>query len=80
MVQISSFLHSTFKDLYNEYSHAQIQVKTKKLWPDKLAKKNKLLSRNCCDQKTVVTKNLVATTKTTSRPACCVATKNAGEN
>ena len=33
IVQISSWLHSTFKDLYNEYSHAQIRVKTKKLWP-----------------------------------------------
>ena len=33
MVQIPSWLHSTFKELSNEYSHAQIRVKMKKLWP-----------------------------------------------
>ena len=33
MVQIPSCLHSTFKELSNEYSHVQIRVKTKKLWP-----------------------------------------------
>ena len=33
MVQIPSWLHSTFNDLSNEYSHAQIRVKMKKLWP-----------------------------------------------
>ena len=33
MVQIPSWLHSTFKEISNEYSHAQILVKTKKLWP-----------------------------------------------
>ena len=32
MVQIPSLLHFTFKDLSNEYSHAQIRVKMKKLW------------------------------------------------
>ena len=31
-IQIPSWLHSTFKDLSNEYSHAQIRAKTKKLW------------------------------------------------
>ena len=56
MIQIPSWLHSTFKDLSNEYSHAQIRVKTKKLWPDKLEKKNQLLSR-----KLVATENGVAT-------------------
>ena len=38
MVQIYSWLHSTFKDLSNDTSHAQIRVKTKKLWPNKLDK------------------------------------------
>ena len=33
MVHIPSWLHSTFKEISNEYSHAQIRVKTKKLWP-----------------------------------------------
>ena len=33
MVQIPPWLHSTFKYLSNEYSHAQIRVKMKKLWP-----------------------------------------------
>ena len=93
MVQISIFLHSTFKDLSNEYSHAQIRVKTKKLWPrqvgeekqvavQKLSKTKQVVmtrklsrdQKNCLDQKSVATK------KTISRPACCIATKNAGEN
>ena len=32
MVQIYPCLHSTFKDLFNDTSHTQIRVKTKKLW------------------------------------------------
>ena len=44
MVQISSWLHSTFKDLSNEYSHAQIRVKMKKLWLRQVGEKNWLLS------------------------------------
>ena len=44
MVQISSWMHSTFKDLSNEYSHPQIRVKTKKLWPRQVGEKNMLLS------------------------------------
>ena len=33
MVQLYSWLNFTFKELSNDTSHAQIQVKTKKLWP-----------------------------------------------
>ena len=36
MVQIYSWLHSTFKEISNDTSHAQIRVKTKKLWPRKV--------------------------------------------
>ena len=66
MVQILSWLHSTFKELSNEYSHAQIQVKTKKLWPrqvreekpvavQKISRDQEIVSRPeklCRDQKT----------------------------
>ena len=33
MVKLYSWLHSTFKEFSNDTSHAQIRVKTKKLWP-----------------------------------------------
>ena len=33
MVQNPPWLNSTFQELSNEYSHAQIRVKMKKLWP-----------------------------------------------
>ena len=33
MIKITYWLHYTFKELSNEYSHAEIRVKTKKLWP-----------------------------------------------
>ena len=45
MVQIPSWLHSTFKDLPNEYSHAQIRVKMKKLWPRQVGKKKQVAVR-----------------------------------
>ena len=44
MIQIPSWLHSTFKELSNEYSHAQIRAKTKKLWLRQVGEKNRLLS------------------------------------
>ena len=50
MVQIPSWLHSTFKDLSNEYSHAQIRVKMKELWP-----------RQVGDEKRVAVRKYVAT-------------------
>ena len=44
MIQIPSWLHSTYKELSNEYSHAQIRVKTKKLWPRQVGEEKQLLS------------------------------------
>ena len=57
MVQIPSFIHSTFKDLSNEYSHAQIRVKTKKLWP-----------RQVREEKPVAVQNLMSRPELMSRP------------
>ena len=74
MVQIPSWLHATFK-LSNEYSHAQIRVKMKKLWPRQVREEKpvavqEMVSRPenlCLDQKIVL------------RPENLVATKNAAE-
>ena len=77
MVQILSWMHSTFKYLSNEYSHAQIRVKMKKLWPRQVRKKNRLLSgkyvatRKVCRDKqyvatSVATRQAVATSVATS--------------
>ena len=85
MVQIPSLLHSTFKELSNEYSHAQIRVKTKKLWPRQVGEEKQLLSG-----KYVATNNDVATyvatrfdvatcVATRFDVATCVATRNAVE-
>ena len=46
MVPIPSCLHSTFKYLSNEYSHAQIRVQTKKLWPRQVGEKK----TGCCQE------------------------------
>ena len=40
MVQLYSWLHSTFKEVSNDTSFAQIRVKTKNYGPDKLDKEN----------------------------------------
>ena len=64
MVQILSCLHSTFKDLSNEYSHAQIRVKTKKLWP-----------RQVREEKPVAVQKIVSRPDLMSRPGNCVATR-----
>ena len=94
------WLHSTFKEFSNEYSHAQIRVKTKKLWPRQVGeekqvavqklsrlrklsrpgnlvatKKTVLRPKNCHDQETWSQPK-----KTVSRSACCIATRNVGEN
>ena len=58
MVQIPSWLHSKFKELSNEYSHGQIRVKMKKLWPRQVREEKQLLSRKC-----VATGNGVVTGK-----------------
>ena len=62
MVQISSWLHSTFKYLSNEYSHAQIRVKMKKLWPQQVGEEKQVAvtkyvatRKVCRDRKYVVT-------------------------
>ena len=60
MVQIPSWIHSTFKELSNEYSHAQIRVKMKKLWPRQVGEEKqvavKKISRDqevCHDQESM---------------------------
>ena len=77
MVPIPSLLHSKFKELSNEYSHAQIRVKTKKLWPRQVGEKNRLLlgkyvatRRVCCDRKVCRDRKYVATSSM-SRQAIC---------
>ena len=93
MVQIPSWMHSTFKELSNEYSHAQIRVKMKKLWPRQVGEEKQVavqkLSR---DQEIVLQPENLATIRKLGRnqklgrdlkklwqPVCCFATKNAGE-
>ena len=65
MVQIYSWLHSTFKDILNDTSHAQIRVKTKKLWPQQVGQSFLSHSRKvCCDiEKNVATWFSAATEK-----------------
>ena len=48
MVQIPSRLHSTFKDLFNEYSHAQIRVTMKKLWPRQVGEEKQVAVKKVC--------------------------------
>ena len=59
MVQIPSWLHSIFKDLSNEYSHAQIRVKIKKLWPRQVGEEKQVVVQEIVLQP----ENLVATRK-----------------
>ena len=47
-IQIPSWLHSTFKYLSNEYSHAQFRAKTKKLWPRQVGEKKQAAVRKVC--------------------------------
>ena len=58
MVQIYSWLHSTFKELSNDTSHAQIRVKTNKLCPRQVGQRKASRQKNY-----VVTKFSVATEK-----------------
>ena len=75
MVQIPSWLHSTFKDISNEYSHAQIRVKTKKLWPRQVRKEKPVAV-----QKLMSRPDLMSRLELMSRDvATCVATRNAAE-
>ena len=65
MVQIPSWLHSTFKDLSNEYSHAQIRVKMKKLWPRQIREEKPVAvqkisrDRKCCRDRKLVSRQKV---------------------
>ena len=68
MVQIPSWLNSTFKNLSNEYSHAQIRVKTKKLWP-----------RQVREEKPVAVQKISHDQEIVPQPENLVATKNAAE-
>ena len=94
MVQIPSRMHSTFKELSNEYSHAQIRVKMKKLWPRQVGEEKQVaVQKLSLDQEIVLQpENLVATRKlchdqeTWSRPKkncgdqfAVLRQKNAGE-
>ena len=63
MVKIPSWLHSTFKELSNEYSHAQIRVKTKKLWPRQVGEKK----TDCC-QESMSRQGKYVATSSMSRP------------
>ena len=91
MVKIPSWLHFKFKDLSNEYSRAQIRVKTKKLWPRQVGEEKPVAVQKISrgqelgrDQKHVATRNMsrpetCRDQEIVSRLACCVATKNAAE-
>ena len=88
MVQIFSWLHSTFKELSNEYSHAQIRVKTKKLWPRQVEEEKKVAVRKVCRDQEVYRdqcrdqegcRDQCRDQKALSRPESFVATKNEAE-
>ena len=81
MVQNPLFLNSTFKELSNEYSHAQIRVKMKKLWPRQVGEEKQVAVRKyvatrrvcrdrkvCCDRKYVATSSM---SRLVSRQAVC---------
>ena len=62
MVQIPTWLPSTFKELSNEYSHAQIRVKTKKLWHRQVGEEKQVAVRKyVATGNGVTTENGVAT-------------------
>ena len=91
IVQIPSWLHSTFKELSNKYSHAQIRVKTKKLWPGQVGEEKQLLSGTYVatridvatrfDVATCVAARFDVATCISTRfdVVTCVATRNAAE-
>ena len=75
MVQIPSCLHSTFKELSNEYSYAQIRVQTKKLWPQQVGEEKPVVAQKISrdqelghDQKHVATRKLCRDQLAISRP------------
>ena len=77
MVPISSWMHSTFKELSNEYSHTQIRVKTKKLWPRQVREEKPVAVQIWCRDKLVSQAVLRAVSQQTCVASCvasCVAT------
>ena len=50
MVQLYSWLHSTFKELSNDTSHAKIRIQTKKLRHQQVGEEKKSLSIFCRDR------------------------------
>ena len=48
MDEIYSFFHSTFKELSNDTSHAQIRVKMKKLWPQQVGEEKQVAEQKLC--------------------------------
>ena len=72
IVEIPSCLHSTFKELSNEYSHAQIRVKTKKLWPRQVGEEKQVAVRKyVATGNDVATGNGVATENLCRDQKCC---------
>ena len=84
MVQIPSWMHSTFKYLSNEYSHAQIRVKMKKLWPRQVGEekqasvrkyvatrkvcRDRRVCRDQCRDKQYVATSVATSSSSMSRP------------
>ena len=69
MVPIPSWMHSTFKYLSNEYSHAQIRVKMKELWPRQVGEKKHAAVRKVCrDQGKYVATGSMSRPSSMSRP------------
>ena len=68
MVQIPSCLHSTFKDISNEYSHAQIRVKMKKLWPRQIGEEKQVAVRKYVATRKVCRDRKYFATGSMSRP------------
>ena len=51
IVQIYSWLYSKFKEISNDTSQTQIQVKTKKLWPRKVGEEKQVSEQKLCRDK-----------------------------
>ena len=81
MVQILLWLHSKFQELSNEYSHVQIRVKMKKLWPRQVGEEKQVavqkLSR---PSKLSRPGNLVAIKKKLCRDQKTIATRKLGRD
>ena len=48
MAQINSWYHSTFKETSNDTSHAQLRVKMKKLWLQKVKEEKQATEQKLC--------------------------------